>query len=667
MRFSLQDIKKTVHRRGGELSVSLHFLRKGELRDEIGQLIAYYESLLGQPQRMFSFDDARACIGDYRLAYCLNAVLSNWYIWRQRDWTEVIQGLNGQHGKPDLTGIASPVQLRLALYSYVNEQYQGFLDAQTRIRALQSFAEVHSLDVHDLEYLLVIDSEEEARLVRGMPEAPTAQEVATLYNQWAFESALFNASSVRFVIDCNAFGNTSLATEVQAVRPTPGVGAVIKRLCFLARKMGVYYDLAYEPILAGMPILLSLTLYGPQEVTGAPQQYGLRLARLCRLLMGYGVAKTETGRKTKRPSFANAIVEASATVHFLQRSYAFTMDADLLQLLPSSGSAQEASENGAGSTPSEHAETARVFDSSIEQYFAEAFTALANSRGVDGWRLEREPEPLLLDQSIFIPDFALTRAQHRIYIEILGFWTSSYRERKLQKLQQLQGRSDLLLAIPMEAKDAFASIAADFPIVVYDGQLSATEVVSVLRNRYDDFAQRLARIDVVAVRNRVRQDGLLSERVCAEILHCYRRSEIQRSAERVTGENIVFVTGIGLYSIEWMEQVRRSFIQWMSDKHSVILADVIQEIKGYGDALKECEDATIETIVGMWSEVEVLRNSIFDVMVEVVSDTMGEDEQSEKVPGILQEKEMRPRERRTTIRKRSTNEPAQTTQENLWG
>src|SRR3989442_12624235 len=48
VRFSLQDVKKQVRRRGDELSVSLHFLRPGELSSEIERLIAYYECLLGQ-------------------------------------------------------------------------------------------------------------------------------------------------------------------------------------------------------------------------------------------------------------------------------------------------------------------------------------------------------------------------------------------------------------------------------------------------------------------------------------------------------------------------------------------------------------------------------------------------------------------------------------------
>ena len=91
MRFSLQDVKKQVQRRGDDLYVALHFLRQGELQNEIERLIAYHESLLGQPQKQFSRDDTRAFVGDYRLANCLIAALSAWYSWQSPDWLTDLQ------------------------------------------------------------------------------------------------------------------------------------------------------------------------------------------------------------------------------------------------------------------------------------------------------------------------------------------------------------------------------------------------------------------------------------------------------------------------------------------------------------------------------------------------------------------------------------------------
>ena len=647
MRFSLQDVPKRVQRRSGSLSVTLHFLRAGEMRSEIARLIDYHEQLLGQPQRRFSIDDARACIGDYRIANCLNAALSNWYTWRSPDWKQ-----QANTHALEAAGITSPVQLRLALYNVVNERYGGFLAASERAAALEQFADTYQLDAQKLEYLLALDSEEEALLAREAERPPTPDEVAALYNQWTFEAALFNSSEARFVIDCNAFLKAQ-SVQQTAHEPLTGVGAAIKRLCFLARKLGVYYDLAYEANAS----LLHLTLYGPQEMTGAPAQYGQRLARLCRMLLGYGA-------RGQRSLTLAAIVKASATVHFLQRTYSFEMDSDLLKLLPSASDALSGAPVADNNT---------VFDSSIEQSFAEAFSALARSHGADGWQLEREPEPILLTfdtgvsttRGIFIPDFALTRDRHRLYFEILGYWTPAYRERKIQKLQQLRSRQDILLAIPIEARGAFASLAADFPVVEYDGQLSATELLKVLRNHIDDFPQRLAAIDRASVRQQVLQAKWIPERQCFELLRCYRRSELARAAREIVSDVIAFTPGVGLYDRNWLEHLGLSFVEWLGEhgRQAAPLADALRECRARWPVLVQADDASLEALLSLWPTIQIRRNSIFEPLVALASAPASALEEPPAYQPPAPAKTVR--ERRTTYKKRSNPIPA--TQEDLWG
>jgi predicted nuclease of restriction endonuclease-like RecB superfamily len=687
LRFSLQDIKKQVHRRGETLSVSLHFLRPGELRTEIERLVTYHEQLLGHPQKEFSVDDARACMGDYRLAHCLIATLSAWYSWRQCAWQTALQpsANDALVTRFQEAGITSPVQLRLALFTFVNERYHGFLDAQTRAVALEQFAEsyagkdvtgTYTLTVADLDYLLALDSDEEALLVRDTPHPPTPRQVAALYNQWVFEAALFNASDVHFVIDCNAFMQMQ---DVHANIPVTGLGAVIKRLCYLARKLGVYYDLAYDSVSnAGQstPSILYLTLYGPQEMTGAPQQYGIRLAKLSRILLGY------SNPTSSRTLPTTAILQAQATIHFLQRSYRFVMDTDLLNLLPppSETNLDETHPSPGDQKPDQQPHessqpyhvTSAIYDSTIEQSFAEAFQALSHSDGADGWRLEREPEPLLLThpstdtspstalQGIFIPDFALTRDHLRIYIEILGYWTPSYRERKIAKLQLLKGRNDLLLAIPREAYETFASLSTDFPIVVYDGRLSATELLKVLRSHYDDLHERLAQIDVDGVRKQVASEGLLPERACYTLLHCYRRSELQQAAERVINEDIAFTPGVGFYQAEWFDQLHRLFVIWLGEVEGkssgkpLPLPWVIQESRSQWPILSACEDATIEALISLWPEVHISRSSIFEATIAI---SEGEETPQPRVEAAPKKSA---RTQRTPTKKRiilETNQP----------
>ena len=657
MRFSLQDIQKHVQRRGGELTVTLHFLKPGESRDEIARLIAYHEQALGQPQRVFSMDDARALVGDYRLANCLIATLSAWYYWRSPDWDEVTQ----RTGKNALNeaGISSAVQLRLALFDYVNAHHSGFLAAHNRAQVLEQFASQYDLSLSDLDYLLALDTDEEAIMLReGIDRPPTPGEVAARYNQWAFEAALFNASEAHFVIDCNAFLEVSKASGSSSPStPTTGVGAAIKRLCYLARKLGVYYDLAYE----ANTTYLHLTLYGPQDMTGVPQQYGVRLARLCRVLLGYGKPA-----RSAPTLYAAAIAQASAVVHFLQRTYRFDMHSDLLKLLPVQDERDEdAMTNGVGYVDAIHrVPTHGVYDSGVEQLFAEAFASLARSNAADGWLLEREPEPLLLpahgsaSQAIFIPDFALARDRHRLYLEILGFWTPSYRERKVQKLQQLKGRQDIVLAIPVEARGAFAAIANDFPIVEYDGQLSATELLQALRAHIDDFAERLAGVNRDQVRRRIREAGWLPERACFEALHCYRRSEVSQAAETIIGDGLDFAPGMGFYDSEWLEQISASFVEWLGECEDgrAPVAEALKEFKTRWPALAQCEDAALESLLGLFPGVQFRRSSIFEAVVELAGTSERLPEEHVIREQVSTSKKV-VRERRATYKKRPAGTP----------
>jgi predicted nuclease of restriction endonuclease-like RecB superfamily len=746
LRFSLQDIPKHISRRGGELTIALNFLRPGESHDEIDQLIAYHEQALGQPQRAFNIDDARAIVGDYRLAHCLLAALSAWYTWRSPAWDEVTQRMGGDAALSALfeAGITSPVQLRLALFDYVNAHHGGFLGEQTRAHDLEAFAAQFGLTVTDLDYLLALDTDEEAILVRQSQRPPTPDEVALLYNQWAFESALFNASEAHFIIDCDAFLKTD--QSLPASTPATGVGAAIKRLCYLARKLGVYYDLSYQQHITHSPYL-HLTLYGPQDMTGTPQQYGTRLARLCRLLLGY-CTPLRAPKQTKLPTAA--IVQADATVHFLQRTYRFEMTSDLLSLLPpnvmprhahdsfAAGDAGDASvpsplrpapapteradaagDAGDASVPSPlrpapaPTERAEVYDSGIEQSFAEAFASLARSHAADGWQLEREPEPLLLpsggaaSQAIFIPDFALARDHHRIYLEILGFWTPSYRERKLQKLQQLKGRQDIVLAIPVEASGAFASLSSDFPQVIYDGQLSATEVLQVLRAHVDDFAQRLAELDPQQVRRRITASGWLPERASFAALHCYRRSEIAQAAELIADDTIHYLPVIGFYDRNWLEHIGVSFVQWLEERYapmahprrggggaersgdacvarvpdelaptsgpgdnqeSVTLAEALQICRARWPELAQGEDAALEALLGLIPGVRILRSSIFEAIVELQG-TSDELPDAHVMQAQLTPSKKVVRERRTVYKKRpaGTSDNPIAEQQDLWG
>ena len=90
----------------------------------------------------------------------------------------------------------------------------------------------------------------------------------------------------------------------------------------------------------------------------------------------------------------------------------------------------------------------RYFDSSIEEKFAIKFEHLANR-----WKIKREPDPLIVGNGVaFIPDFLFEKYGRKVYLEIVGFWTKEYLEKKFQKVSEilLNSNVDLFVAVDEE-------------------------------------------------------------------------------------------------------------------------------------------------------------------------------------------------------------------------
>ena len=82
------------------------------------------------------------------------------------------------------------------------------------------------------------------------------------------------------------------------------------------------------------------------------------------------------------------------------------------------------------------------FDSSVEERFASKFNSLDS-----GWTLRREPEPLNAGRHVLIPDFSFEKYGMKLYLEIVGFWTNEYLERKLSKLSSLASDVNIIVAV----------------------------------------------------------------------------------------------------------------------------------------------------------------------------------------------------------------------------
>ncbi|AAY80966.1 DUF790 family protein [Sulfolobus acidocaldarius] len=124
----------------------------------------------------------------------------------------------------------------------------------------------------------------------------------------------------------------------------------------------------------------------------------------------------------------------------------------------------------------------KKFDSSIEEKFYNDFTSILKD-----WKITREPEPLVVKDKIFLPDFVAEKGKLKVYIEIVGFWTKKYLQNKLEKVSDVE--NPLLLLVNEELS---IDGKIDLPnIILYKKKIDVMKVYKWLRDYERQFLQSL--------------------------------------------------------------------------------------------------------------------------------------------------------------------------------
>jgi hypothetical protein len=111
---------------------------------------------------------------------------------------------------------------------------------------------------------------------------------------------------------------------------------------------------------------------------------------------------------------------------------------------------------------------------SAEERFARSFEALGT-----GWRLRREPEPLVTGRHVMIPDFSFEKNDMKAYLEIVGFWTEDYLTRKIQKLKQVQAKNMIIAVDKTLSCSRFKELKRE--VIFYEREVPAKPIMDYLR------------------------------------------------------------------------------------------------------------------------------------------------------------------------------------------
>jgi predicted nuclease of restriction endonuclease-like RecB superfamily len=162
------------------------------------------------------------------------------------------------------------------------------------------------------------------------------------------------------------------------------------------------------------------TVEGPLSIVRLTDKYGTAMAKLIPLIIFTDIWSID------------AII-LRKSISGVRKTYRFQIsnkDKDLPLFDASKVQPQSESNMDSGSI---YKNAIDNFDSIVEKKFMDKFLKFSI-----GWNLIREPDPLILSNGkAFIPDFVFEKYGIKVYLEIVGFWTSEYLKRKFEKIKDL--------------------------------------------------------------------------------------------------------------------------------------------------------------------------------------------------------------------------------------
>ncbi len=270
-----------------------------------------------------------------------------------------------------------------------------------------------------------------------------------------------------------------------------------------------------------------------------------------------------------------------------------------------------------------------VFDSLIEEKFFKFFEREVPK----GWKVIHEPEPIIVPETgtLFIPDFALIRSNVKVFVEIIGFWTESYKKKKKEKLRVLREYIKdlkLILLINEKYKDFFAEDFG-FPTVFYSKKgIRSRMILNILEQSFSDFEDRLkdinTQIDKIAenIKNALRDKDYLSMEDLFGFLNCYAPEELQQCLEikeiaHILSENeLIYIPHLLCIKKSTLKEFREALISLITEEKGELQLNLLQNWmkQTYGFPIK------LTGILDYFGEFEVNWKSIHNPTVKYVGE-----------------------------------------------
>ncbi|MHA1401377.1 MAG: DUF790 family protein, partial [Candidatus Heimdallarchaeaceae archaeon] len=307
---------------------------------------------------------------------------------KKEQFTDIQSFLNAKQKKEQKNTLPlTPSQLRERVFDLINQHYpQGFVSHDKRKEALERIEKELKIPQNKLEDMLYCDIESEKILTKKEEVEVDSHKLIQFYNYDVIETALSHSQTI-----------------ILKLSDLPGFLA--KKIVYVSKANYVWTEIQSDDPSDSYIV----TIEPPLEVFQDSTTWGKNLANVALFILRMAI-------KEKYKLSIQAIVQPR------KRKAVFLLDTQLAPPLPTFRVEE-----------SEETEKEAEIDSNVEKVFMSAW-----KKDMQGWKAEAEPETIFLGKKLFVPDFILTRGTKKIYLEIVGYYTTKYIQKKKKKMLEMK-------------------------------------------------------------------------------------------------------------------------------------------------------------------------------------------------------------------------------------
>ena len=546
MRIALAELEFDIRGSGNKASFHLTFLSP-EDRSKVQAVIQFLEQNLSKKKSEINFEILDDLFPSYKTTRSLLVSSLRHYSFQTLTYKDFFQEPEKEDKK--ISDIASfikeksvqqtrivnmePTQLREQVFEYINATSKGFVSIKRRDEIIKNLEEELKLPTYSLETLLYLDLDSERVLTKTEEVEPI--QLIRYHNYDVIDTAL------SFSIDLQ-----------MRLKSLPG--HLAKKLIYLSKKNYVFTDISLED--EGYRI----TIQPPLEMFRDSGGWGRNMSNVATYVLRVLL-------REEIPFKLTAIVEPR------KRKALFQLNCDNLPLLPTFR------------TKEEDIQFRPAIDSKVEDQFLKSW------RNYHGWKAIPEPEAIIVGKKMYVPDFLLERGDTTVYLEIVGFYTSKYIQKKKNQMSELHKIGfPIIYLVDENILPHFIDLRG-VRVLKYSGtKIPNQDLVRLLERDYSDFDERMPKFQLILkkiVENISEQETLITLSQLNEELQTYSEEETNKIMESentlkvLKNSNVTSLPSYGLVSESIIDEVR----EYMKNAKTASLTSLKEVFPDYKDAI----------------------------------------------------------------------------------